>query len=113
MPSKKKSSHKPVINTLHIPMTASLSMRTITAKCIEPFLENIRDSRTVESYRRIVEELERAENRRARMRGDGYYPTYDACHKHFSKKLSVFYRYVGLNLHILAIKEHVNDRNHY
>ena len=113
MPLKKKSPKKSVNSTLDVPSKAPFSMETVTADCIEPFLEGIRDRKTVESYRKTVRELEEVENRRARARGDGYYRKFDACHKHFAKKLAVFYRYDDMDLHILDIKEHINDSNKY
>ena len=113
MPLKKKSTKNSVKSTSEVPSTASFSMKTVTADCIEPFLEGIRDHKTVESYRRTVRELEEVENRHARARGDGYYSKFGACHKRFSKKLAVFYQYENMDLHILAIKEHINDSNKY
>ncbi len=57
--------------------------------------------------------LERDENRVTQTTSDGYDHRYKACHKHFGKKLAVFYEYIGTDLHLLGVMKHFNDRNHW
>ena len=72
------------------------------------------DQRLIDLFERAVHELESRENRIRQTKGDGWYSKkYQASHLHFYGRFSVFYRYEGTDLNILAVMGKAkNDRDY-
>jgi len=99
--------------------TSTVSSNSITVRPMEPSYSDTvkkwRDSKRNASYFSAFDEviliLNTDENRISETKGDGYDYRRKACHRHFTKKLAIFYRYVDTQLCVLAVMKHVNDSN--
>lgn len=91
----------------------SPSTKTDVRSVVEKWLEKCRDLPTIDAFHSELEELKSENNRLRRTRSDGYYHKYKACHRHFTNKLAIFYRYENTDLHILSIAQHTNDDNQW
>ena len=78
---------------------------------VKRWCRKCRDQSTLDAFYNELEELKSENNRLLRIKSNGYYQKYQACHRHFSDKLAIFYRYEKADLHILRIAQHTNDDN--
>jgi hypothetical protein len=63
------------------------------------------------AFYEAVNELNTEENRISKPKSDGYIHWCKACHRHFTKKLAIFYEYKASRLCLLAVMQHLNDSN--
>ena len=113
MPKKHSKSSKP-LKKVRIEESITVSTPPDTqSQQVTKWLAGCGDQRLVEMFTRVVNELELPKNRLSRAKGDGWYPKYEASHLHFYGRFSVFYRYEGTSLHILAVMGKARNDHDY
>jgi hypothetical protein len=87
------------------------SMRPFYSEEVDRWRHSKGNAPDLDAFNEAIDFLNRAENRISQTKSDGYDYRWKACHKHFGKKLAIFYEYSNFRLRLLRVMKHHNNGN--
>lgn len=114
MSSEKRSKSSEALRNIAPKEPIVISTKTAAkSEHVLKWIDRCRDQCLLNHFDVVVHELESRENRIRHPKGDGWYSKFKANHLHFYGRFSVFYRYTGTDLTILAVMGKArNDRDY-